>query len=53
MIKNHNGELTFKYFINLFLEEICIKIINFSLIEFRKSILNNYLSYFFGDIGMI
>ena len=36
MIKNHYGELTFKYFINLFLEKICIKIINLSFIDFSK-----------------
>ena len=41
VIKNHYGELTFKYFINLILEKICIKIINLSFIDFRKSILNN------------
>ena len=41
MIKDHYRELSYKYFINLFLEEIFIKIINISLIELRKSILNN------------
>ena len=42
---NHYGELTFKYFFNLFVEKICINPIKMLFIDFRKHILLNIKSY--------
>ena len=42
---NHYGELTFKYFFNLFVEKICIKHIKMLFIDFKKHILLNIKSY--------
>ena len=42
---NHYGELTFKYFFNLFVEKICIKHIKMLFIDFKKHILLNIKFY--------